>query len=1515
MSLYRSISNGGNVSYNTINVNSVTGSLEGTSSYALQAMSASYALTASYILISGSIINPNTFATTGSNIFIGNQTITGSIFLNSGLLYGTASYATSAISSSYPISLSGSTLYSVSPNTSNFNTTNSIFLGASAGFGAINAFKSIFLGYGAGQVGVNAFNSIFLGENAGAGSQNSFNSNFLGQYAGLNSLNSNNSNFFGYQAGSGVFNSSYSNFIGSNTGYQAINARYSTFIGDNTGFKSSNASYSTLIGHDVARNVSGSGIGSNNIIIGTNITLENNRKDSINLGGIIFATGSYNITSSDPYSGSVSNGRVGINVINPQFTLDVSGSNHIVGTSTLTGSFLVTGSTTQIGNTLLSGSVIISGSNPPGSITASVQIYGDIRQSGYHRFDPVTTNIDTSVSSSYIYVSGSTQDLYFSQNGSGYNNVTRLRWLEGNLYTGLLHGGFITTQSSTVYQVSSGSGIIVNLNASIPNDPYPVVQYLNWPNLSASIAPLSASYDQQFIAINSSAQIFAQGIPYNDGDYNTKIPIGIVLHQNHSTINAVQTFPGVAYGWKQRSFDFIKAFGPLKISGYTLQASSSLGLLLDGGISWVDGRNYIVDPSNPSYITEATGIATSKIYYYHQSGSEFVYNTNNGAGYANVTSSLYSNNGVLTALSTNNKWSIQRVYYFPNSATKALYIYFGNVEYDNYDAALTGIQNEAFLEAPNTFANAIFVGYMLLQKTANFTTTPGPTGTWEFRSAGLFRGISGGSGGSGGGGGGGATTLAGLTDVQITSPTNGQALVYNTSTTKWINSSTITASLQGTASWAENVLTASYCIVTGSVSASVNVGTGDIFTVKSGSETYLSISSSGNGIINKQWLITNGGKLTIGSSSPGLQPLLEIKNTASPGGFWSLNVSESGDFAIRDNTNTPVTAMYIKSGSGNVGIGTTSPAYKLDVSGESRISEILRLERAGISGIDIINITDSYRWSVRTDKNNNTSNVFSIGKFTGGNTVPFQIYETGNIVLQGNKGNFNLDNGYQVYISGSGISGSLNVNNVLYVSSSNVGVGLLNPQTVLDVTSSFRVRGGSNRGQLAIYSDDAVDIGPGGGAGGALLRIYGGTSNGAASMYFGYNATYAGEIGTISPGDLYINPVSRSIFMIGGIERMRLNNNGNLLISSSTDNGYRLVISGSNTSGSLITSRPYFNNSVNDSYIIENLFENNGMNPLGTGQIYDIFSVGKNTNDGANFFRLNFNGGNSGSAFGYGTSGANSTLMQLNAPTVAALYLTAQNQGMKLYGATNTAATITTINSGNNLYLRSDVDGGNSGGGIHYYASENGVNFGHRWFLNQQEQMRLSNLGNLTIGYTGSLHPTESFYKFAVTGSSSSGSVNLNNILYVNESGVTITGSLNTTGSNTFIGDQTITGSLSITGSFNDGIRKLILTGVTDDPADTLTYNTVVNTLGDTFTFTATSGVYELTMDTTTPFTSGYTYVVFSAGLPGPGGGNVYNTPYEYIDDSTIKFYVKKNDASYGGELTQATIEIRVYIP
>ena len=372
-----------------------------------------------------------------------------------------------------------------------------------------------------------------------------------------------------------------------------------------------------------------------------------------------------------------------------------------------------------------------------------------------------------------------------------------------------MHGGLITTQSSTVYQIGSGSGIIVNLNASLNDNPYPIIQYLNWNNLSASIAPLSASYDQTFVAITSAGGIYAQGEPFYDGEFDTLIPIGLVLHQNRSTINGTKTQPSVAYGFKQRQSIFTRAFGALKLSGFNFapSGSSTGGLIVSSGTAFADGTNYTIDPNNPSYVTDS-GTTVSKIFRYHQTGSSWVYNTNNGLGYASIDPTQYSNNGVLspvTGTGSNRKWSIQRVYWFPNSVAKAIVVYYGNAEYTTQADAIANLNIESFVEAPNTAANAVYLGAIIVRNNADFTDAT----SFKIIPGGLFRSV----GGSGGGGSVITQTLSGLSDVLISGPTDGQPLVYNNTSLKWENKSTLTATLVGnasTATTASYAFTASY---------------------------------------------------------------------------------------------------------------------------------------------------------------------------------------------------------------------------------------------------------------------------------------------------------------------------------------------------------------------------------------------------------------------------------------------------------------------------------------------------------------------------------------------------------------------------------------------------------------------------------------------------------------------------------------------------------------------------------
>jgi hypothetical protein len=460
---------------------------------------------------------------------------------------------------------------------------------------------------------------------------------------------------------------------------------------------------------------------------------------------------------------------------------------------TLTGSLNVTGSTLQIGNntlagnTTLSGSIIISGSNS-NPVQPTIKIYGDMETNGVIKFMPVVKSVDPAISASYIYVSGSTNDLYFSQNGSGYSNTTRLRWIEGNLYTGLLSGGILSsTPGSRTFNLSSGSGIIVTLNATTSSaDPFPTIQYLNWGNFTNQPLVYSGSARLTYVSVNSAGAIDQSPNPVGYTDptqWDNQIEIGVVLHLSGAVSTGVYNAPQVAYGLAQRTDDFVRAFGPIKISGHVLQPSgSTLGLIKTSGNAYNNGANYVVNPNHPSTVSDpATSV--SKIYRYYVSGSTPVINTGvANAGFTGIDPSKYNNNGTLASV-PGGKYTIQRVFWIPNSPTNAFLVYYGNDTYNSADTAQLAIPIEPFTEAPNTAQNAILLGYVIAS--GNETNLQNAL----IIQAGLFRSINGvGSSGTTPA----INTFAGLADVSVASRTVGDLSYYNGSL--WINSKILSGS-------------------------------------------------------------------------------------------------------------------------------------------------------------------------------------------------------------------------------------------------------------------------------------------------------------------------------------------------------------------------------------------------------------------------------------------------------------------------------------------------------------------------------------------------------------------------------------------------------------------------------------------------------------------------------------------------------------------------------------------------
>jgi hypothetical protein len=263
-------------------------------------------------------------------------------------------------------------------------TTQSNFIGYQAGYQADNAYNSNFLGYRAGRLIRDAYNSNFIGYEAGsqqsANNTSSYNSNFIGYQVGKNTNNIYNSNFIGYKAGTDADFSPYSNFLGYEAGYSAFSASYSNFIGYNAGYNSDlsshsvfigyqagsgaptssnsnfigyragyaarNSNNSIFIGYEAGREVNNSShsifigyqagkeldtggvdyVGPNNIIIGTNVTLPVSSQNSINIGGLIFATGSNSNTTPVTPTFTPAGGNVGINIYPPLYNFHVSGT-------------------------------------------------------------------------------------------------------------------------------------------------------------------------------------------------------------------------------------------------------------------------------------------------------------------------------------------------------------------------------------------------------------------------------------------------------------------------------------------------------------------------------------------------------------------------------------------------------------------------------------------------------------------------------------------------------------------------------------------------------------------------------------------------------------------------------------------------------------------------------------------------------------------------------------------------------------------------------------------------------------------------------------------------------------------------------------------------------------------------------------------------------------------------------------------------------------------------------------
>jgi hypothetical protein len=266
------------------------------------------------------------------------------------------------------------------------------------------------------------------------------------------------------------------------------------------------------------------------------------------------------------------------------------------------------------------------------------------------------------------------------------------------------------------------------------------------------------------------------------------------------------------------------------------------------------------------------------------------------------------------------------------------------------------------------------------------------------------------------------------------------------------------------------------------------------------SSTATNVPTAGNLVAGELAINTNDGVLYYKDSSGVVQ---SIASKAGNSGSFT-NLAYTGTLTGGTGVVNLGSGQFYKDASGNVGIGTSSPATKLHISGTSGVNSELRLA---------------------STTNGTTGSI----KFYEGTTTAWELNTTGA------NGSFYIKDSYN------------NTERMRIDSAGNVGIGTSSPSTKLQVTSSAATNNAismSGSTTAATYLQMTT-------SGGIFTA---GLDSSTASV-FG-NAAYS--------GNLYMSGAYPMLFWTNGTERMRIDSSGNLLVgTTATVSSAKFIASGS----------------------------------------------------------------------------------------------------------------------------------------------------------------------------------------------------------------------------------------------------------------------------------------------------------------------------------------------------------------
>ena len=377
-------------------------------------------------------------------------------------------------------------------------------------------------------------------------------------------------------------------------------------------------------------------------------------------------------------------------------------------------------------------------------------------------------------------------------------------------------------------------------------------------------------------------------------------------------------------------------------------------------------------------------------------------------------------------------------------------------------------------------------------------------------------------------------------------------------------------------------------IASGNVTASVSTGTGS-FTVTSGSSTFMFVSSSGNvgiGTSTTQQKLNILGNNFIMFTGVSAQNTPAYIGTGADDNFYVYSAGQgsgksgyygpsngthlktySGAIELYTGNGAPLLGLKIVAGTSNVLIGTSTDAgYKLDVNGTARFTSTVRIQdtlQMAYGSIIYEQGGGNYMLEGQALRFGNGIGLKFYSGATNSGSPDAGLYRSSAGTLRISDGSTGLgsiesskaligsttETGHKLLVSGSGASGSVNLDNTLYVSGSNVGVGTTNPSTKLEIRN----------GNLKVVNSSAVDVFYTSANG----QNYSYALNIAQDLRLQNNGTATSPLFSFSgTAGLFRTSTDGLGITVANTERLQITTAGNVLINTTTDAGYKLDVNG-----------------------------------------------------------------------------------------------------------------------------------------------------------------------------------------------------------------------------------------------------------------------------------------------------------------------------------------------------------------